>query len=130
MSKKDTVSVKASQDGKSVGLTITQSDGKVAAAKLAAEKIGTLVLALLAAGVDCAGRGGPVAAPPAQGSSPQRLPYVKAKGVALVESDTPDVIGIVFAIGSTELNLGLPRAALKPLGTAILALTADQKRPQ
>jgi hypothetical protein len=124
------VHVQASPDGQTVVLTATLSSGSPVSAELPAEAAGVLVVELLRAAIDCGRKTGAVAPHFAKERSQSPLQYVPATALALAETDNPDLVGVVFAIGATELGIGVPRAALQRIASALLALTTDATRRQ
>ena len=130
VSNKTNVTIKTSQDGQTVILEITGPKRGTVTLELPAHNVGLFAVGLLNAAIACAQKTKPTANPFERERSQETPIYAQARGVALRDTDKPDVIGMVFAVGVTELNLGLSRAALQSLGTALLAETADPSKPQ
>ena len=127
MSEQSRIDAKLSSDGKSIVLAIT-AQGTRAFTSLPVDAIGSFVVGLLGAAIESARKGGqPVHPFSTEKDQPSLSHYVQANGVALCDTDKPDVIGLSFAFGTTLLNIGLSREALKPLGSALLALTAGEQ---
>src|SRR5262249_35053214 len=124
------IRVQASPDGKTVVLTATPSSGSPVSAEFPTEAAGVLVFELLRAANDCSRKTGAAAPHFAKEPSQSPLQYVQAAGLALTETDRADVVGMVFAIGATELCIGVPRAALQRISSALLALTTGAARPE
>jgi len=122
------IHVQASPDGKTVVLTAALASGSPVSAELSPEAAGILVFELLRAANDCAHKTGAVAPHFAKERSQSPLQYVQATALALTETERPDVVGIVFAIGATELCIGMPRGALQRISSALLA--AGATRPE
>jgi hypothetical protein len=122
MSKDLNVRVAPSADRKSVRIDISH-EGKRIPFSIPAESAGQLAVAILGVAAVCAKK------PPfSQGKPQNKLAFVQANGVALSEAETPGVVCLTFAFGATELSIGLSREALRPLGTALLADSADKGR--
>jgi hypothetical protein len=124
------VQIKTSADGKSVVLETSSPNEQPTSLTFPTDGIGALVVGLLGAAIVGAQKTGSPAPQFAQAGSQPRLTYAQANGVALCDTDKPNVIGLVFAFGSTQLGIGLPREALQGFGSALLATTADSSRPQ
>jgi hypothetical protein len=79
----------------------------------------------------CARKSKSGANPFARERDPSQEVFVQASGVALSDPPgKPDLIAMTFAFGQTQLNIGLSRKVLQPLGTALLAASADLSSPQ
>jgi hypothetical protein len=124
------VDIKTSSDGKSVIVNIAETSKDQIHISLPIDTIGAFVVGLLAAATECARKSGATENPFEQAGAPSQMPYAQARGVALTDTEKPDVLGLVLAFGSTQRGVGLPREALRPLGTALLAATADAGRMQ
>jgi len=116
--------VAASADRKSVKIEFNH-EGKPATFAIPAEFAGQVAVGILGAAAICARK-----TPFEQGQPQNKLAFVQANGVALSEAETPGVVCLTFAFGATELSIGLSREALRPLGTALLADSADKGHPQ
>jgi hypothetical protein len=115
--------VQASPDGKTVVLTATLSSGSPVSAELPAEAAGVFAVELLRAAIDCGRKTGATAPHFAKERSQSPVKYVPAAALALAETGRPDLVGMVFAIGATELGIAVPRAALHRISSALLAAT-------
>jgi len=115
------IHAQASPDGETVVLSATLSSGSPVSAELSAEAAGVLVVELLRAAIHCGRKTGAGAPHFGKERSQSALQYVPATALALAETDRPDFVGMVFAIGATELCIAVPRAALQRIGSALLA---------
>jgi hypothetical protein len=130
MTNKVEVKVTGSANAKFVSLSLTQNDKHISA-QFPPENIGAVVVGLLAAAIDWAQKSGWKPTPSLKAKDQSQLMFVRANGVALSETDIPGVVGMVFAFGAAELNIGLAREALQPVGAALWADSADKtEKPQ
>jgi hypothetical protein len=124
--------VRGSVDGKSVTLSVRHQDGKSETLTIHSDAIGTIAVGVLGAAIDSARRvGGNQTNPFSKDLDPSGIPYVATKGFALYDvPDKSDVVGMALLFGQTKVGIGLPKAGLQQLGTALLAASADSSRPQ
>jgi hypothetical protein len=121
----------ASEDGKHVIFTATEKNQEPVSLSIPPDFIGQFVVGLLDSAIACAQLDKSTAQPFSGENEQQELTFVQANGVALQDvTDRPDVVAVTFLFGQTRVAIGLNRAALQPLGTALLAASADQARPQ
>jgi hypothetical protein len=132
MQKKETqFEFRASRDGKYVIFKATQSNEKPIALSIPIDVIGQMAVGLLGSAAACAHLDKSSAPPFAGKNEQQQSAYVLANGVALQDvTDRPDAVALTLLFGRTHLAVGLSRAALQPLGSALMAASADQARPQ
>jgi hypothetical protein len=126
----DRYEIKSSKDGKSATVAITHADGSQSSMTLPVDVIGTVIIGLMGAATDCAIKTGLTASKFALPEGQTQIAYARATGVALGDTDTPDVTAFVLLFGQTQVGVGLHRSALRPLGTALMAATADLGKPQ
>lgn len=113
---------KPSQDGESVVLTVNQGQQEVRLG-FPVEMVGKMAAGLLGTAAAC---GGGVAI--AVGQKPADV-YVMACGVGSSDvPNRPDAFALTFGFGQTQLSGGLSRQAFSPLGTAMMAASADNHR--
>ena len=123
--------LRMSKDGRHIIFKATRPNEAPVSMTFTPEDAGKIVVGLLGTIIACAQRTKSTAQPFSEGNMQQQLAFVQANGVALQDvTDTPDVIALCFQFGQTQVGIGLPRAALRPLGTALLAASADPSRPQ
>jgi hypothetical protein len=122
---------KAARDGKYVIFTATQEKQKPISLSIPPEFIGQMVAGLLGTSAACARLSKSTAQPFSGQNTQQKQAFALANGVALQDvTDRPDVVALCFAFGETQVAIGLSRAALQPLGSALLAASADSSKPQ
>lgn len=124
--------VRGSMDGNSVTLSVRHEDGKSESLTIHADAIGVITVGLLGAAIDSARRAGRNQSNPfSQDLDTSGIPYVATKGFALYDvPDKSDVVGMALLFGQTKVGIGLPKAGIQQLGTALLAASADSSRPQ
>jgi hypothetical protein len=124
--------VRGSKDGKSVMVSVRHEDGKSETLTIHTDTIGMIAVGLLGAAIDSAYRvAGSQSNPFSQDLDPSGIPYVETKGFALYDvPDKSDVVGMALLFGQTKVGIGLPKAGIQQLGTALLAASADSSRPQ
>ncbi|MCP2207745.1 hypothetical protein [Bradyrhizobium diazoefficiens] len=127
MPEKETVvdfRITPSQDRRSVILSAKRGQKQELLA-FPVEVIGQLAAGLLGAAAVC-GKSAPIAV----GQTPGEV-YAMAGSVGLSDiPERPNAFAITFSFGPTMFAIGLSREALKPLGTAMMAASADNKTPQ
>lgn len=121
---------KASRDGKFVVFTATQTNEKPISLNIPTDVIDQMVVGLLGISVACAQLNPPTQPPFSGGNDQPELAFVQANGVAQDVTDRPDVVALTFLFGQTQVDIGMSREALQPLGSALLAATADRSQPQ
>ena len=122
---------KAAQDGKSITFTATQLGRKPVSLVFPIEDIGGLVAAFLGSARTCAQLSKSTAQPFAAAIGQSGLAFAQANAAAIQEMpDTPELVALCFAFGDVALAIGLDRTALQPLGTALMATSADSSKPQ
>ena len=120
-----------SSDGKAVVFTMTQANANPVSIGFPIDVIGGLVAGLLGASMACARLNQQDAQPFSAAKNNAKLAFAESNGVAVQEiPDKPDVVALCFAFGGTEIAIGINRAALQPLGTALMATSADRSQPQ
>ena len=127
MADKIDVQVAASADGKNIKIEMTH-EGKKTGFSIPPNFAGTFAAGLLNAAALCASKSGVRITPFSQTKDPTPSIFALANGVALGNLDKPDVVAMVVVFGGTELNIGLPRAALQPLGSALWADSASGQK--
>ncbi|MDE2329607.1 MAG: hypothetical protein KGK16_02285 [Bradyrhizobium sp.] len=122
--------LEASRDGKFVIFTAGQTDQEPISLSIPCEVIGEMVVGLLSTSTVCAqlndsaSQGFSGVAEQSEGA------FALANGIALQDvTDRPDVVALTFLFGQTQVAIGLSRVALQPLGSALLAATADKSKP-
>lgn len=127
MPEKETVvdfRITPSHDRKNVILS-TKGGRKQELLAFPVEVIGQLAAGLLGAAAVC-GKSAPIAV----GQTPGEV-CAMAGAVGLSDiPDRPNAFAITFSFGPTMFTVGLSREALQPLGTAMMAASADHKTPQ
>ncbi len=122
------INIAHTSDGRSVQLQFTDPPQAGINVDILATDIGRFVTAILAACVDCAKTTGEFPKLKLKGTDKKKLVYTTAHGMAVVDAvDVAEVAIVVFAIGATELSIGLPKKILRELGSSILMLSADSK---
>jgi hypothetical protein len=119
------------QDGKFVIFTAGQTNRESISLSIPCHAVGEMVVGLLGTSIACARL---------DSSAPQGFSgvdeqsegsFALANGIALQDvTDRPDVVALTFLFGRTQLAIGLSRVALQPLGSALLAASADSSKPQ
>lgn len=118
----------ANEDGTAVVLKITQSDGAVASMPVPANEAGFVAIGVLAGAIDCARKAGK-SVKLAKKIDPTKLEHKYLKTVHEIAvsdaSDDPDAVVLIFAVGATEMGIGIPRQCLGDLGKSLTALSAS-----
>jgi hypothetical protein len=123
--------LEASSDGKFVILTAGQADREPVCLDIPRDFIGQMVVGLLGSSVACAQLDSSAPKGFSGVSEESEGAFALANGIALQDvTDRPDVVALTFLFGQTQVAIGLSRVALQPLGSALLAASADSSRPQ
>ena len=129
------IDIKSSDDGQCVRLNVAQpSQPTGITADIPAKEAGQIATAILGAAFECAMKSRVLAVPNRKDATQKERTYVMAHSVGLADkTDMPDTVAaaiLVFAIGTTELSIGLQKNTLAELGSSLLMLSADTKKPQ
>jgi hypothetical protein len=125
------VEVSTSADGKFAIVDVTETGKRPTQTRLPVEAIAPLIVGLLGAARSCASKTKSDGNPFEKEIGPAQELYVQANGVGLSDPpEKPELIAMTFDFGQTRLNIALSREILQPLGTALLAATADKTRSQ
>lgn len=114
----------ASRDGSAVDLKITEANGNSATLAIPVAEVGFAATGLLSAAIEATKKSGKPArlASKIDRTAPQHRYLRNAHGLAVSETGAdPDSLVLVFAIGGTELSIGVPRALLASLTTVLAA---------
>ncbi len=124
------IDIRRSDDGLNIQLNVTDPPQKTEiTAKISAKDVGHFVTGILGTSVDCAKKTGELAKLKLKETEQKKLVYVLAHEVAVADAiDAADAVVLVFAIGATELSIGIQKDALAELGSAFLTLSADSKQ--
>lgn len=115
------------QDGQNVLVKIKPDDDDGVSVNVPAFAVGGLATGLLGAAVDCGEKTGQMSRLETKKLDPRKLGHVLAHEAAVAEDKArPEILVVVFAIGATELSIGIPRDILAQLGTSFLTLSADK----
>jgi hypothetical protein len=118
----------ASEDGNSVILKATKRNEEPVSVSIPVDVVGQIVVGLLGASMACAQMSEQPAF--AENDRPE-FAFIQATGVAVQDvTDRPDVVALTLLFGQTQVDVGLSREALQPLGAALLAATADRSQLQ
>ncbi len=125
------INIAHTKDGRNVQLQITDPPKSEIRADISATNIGHFVTGVLGACIDCAKTTGEFAKLKLKETEKKKLMYVHANEVAITDAlDVADTVVLVFAIGATELSIGIHKDGLAALGKAFWTLSADQKKKQ
>jgi hypothetical protein len=114
------------QDGQNVVVKIKPDDDDEVSVTVPAFAIGSLATGLLGAAADCGRKTGQMTRLETKQLDPRKLGHVLAHEAAVAEDKArPEILVVVFAIGATELSIGIPRDISAQLGTSLLTLSAD-----
>ncbi len=111
-------------DGSAVDLRIAESNGKSATLAIPVAEVGVAATALLSAAIECARKSGRLAqlAPKVDPKAPQHKYLRNAHALAVSETGgDPDSLVLVFAVGGTELSIGVSRSLLATLTNVLIA---------
>ena len=124
------IDIRPSDDGLNIQLNVTEPPQQTEiTAKISAKDAGHFVTGILTMSVDCAKKTGKLAKLKLKETEQKNLVYVSAHQVAVTDAiDAADAVVLVFAIGATELSIGIHKDALAKLGSAFLTLSADPKQ--
>ncbi len=124
------IDIRPSDDGLKIQFNFTEPPQQSEiTAKISAKDAGNFVTGILATSVNCAKKTGELAKLKLKETEQKKLVYVSAHEVAVTDAiDAADAVVLVFAIGATELSIGIHKDALAKLGSAFLTLSADPKQ--
>ncbi len=124
------IDIRPSDDGLNIQLNVTEPPQQTEiTAKISARDAGHFVTGILGASVECANKTGKLAKLKLKETEQKKLVYVSAHEVAVADAIVAaDAVVLVFAIGATELSIGIQKDALAELGSAFLTLSADPKQ--
>ncbi len=123
------IQIEPTGDGLNIQLNVTEPPQRAITAAIDAKDTGHFVTGLLGACVDCAKKTGEFSKLKRKETDQKHLQYVTAHKIAIADAvDVADAAVVVFAIGATELSIGLPKDVLATLGQAILTLSSDSSR--
>ena len=124
------IDIRPSDDGLNIQLNVTEPPQQTEiTAKISAKDAGHFVTGILTMSVDCAKKTGEFAKLKLKETEQKKLLYVSAHEVAVADAIVAaDGVVLVFAIGATELSIGIQKDALAELGSAFLTLSADSKQ--
>jgi len=122
--------IRPSDDGLNIQLNVTEPPQQTGImVKISARGAGHFVTGILGTSVDCAKKTGEFANLKLKEADQKKLVYVSAHEVAVADAiGAADAVVLVFAIGATELSIGIQKDALAELGSTILTLSADPKQ--
>ena len=125
------IDIRPSDDGLNIQLNVTDPPQKTEiTAKISAKAVGRFVTGILGTSVDCAKKTGELAKLKLKETEQKKLLYVSAHEFAVADAiEAADAVVLVFAIGATELSIGIQKDALAELGSAFLTLSASSKQP-
>jgi len=125
------IDIRPSDDGLNIQLNVTEPPQQTGImVKISARGAGHFVTGILATSVDCAKKTGEFANLKLKEADQKKLQFVLAHEFAVADAiEAADAVVLVFAIGATELSIGIEKDALAELGSAILTLSASSKRP-
>ncbi len=123
--------IRPSDDGLNIQLNVTEPPQKTGiTVKISAKGAGHLATGILGTSVDCAMKTREFAKLKLKEAEQRKLQYVLAHEVAVADAiEATNAVVLVFAIGATELSIGIQKDALAELGAAILTLSASSKQP-
>jgi hypothetical protein len=123
--------LEASRDGKFVIFTAEQTNQETISLSIPCDVIGRMVVGLLSTSTACALLDNSTSQGFSGVDEQSEGAFALANGIALQDvTDKPDVVALTFLFGQTQVAIGLSRVALQPLGSALLAATADSSKPQ
>jgi len=123
--------LEASRDGKFIIFTEEQTNQETISLSIPCDVIGQMVVGLLSTSTACALLDNSTSQGFSGVAEQSEGPFALANGIALQDvTDRPDVVALTFLFGQTQVAIGLSRVALQPLGSALLAATADSSKPQ
>lgn len=124
------VGIGVTPDGQNVTISIKPEDSDGISANMPGVAVGNFVNGLLSAAITCGTTTGQLSRLKARELDPPKLGHVLARGVAVVEDNTrPDMLILVFAIGATEVSIGVPKHNLTQVGSLLLAMSPDKSAP-
>ena len=125
------IDIRPSDDGLNIQLNVTEPPQQTEImVKISARGAGHFVTGILRTSVDCAKKTGELAKLKLKETEQKKLLYVSAHEVAVADAIVAaDAVVLVFAIGATELSIGIQKDALAELGSAFLTLSASSKQP-
>ncbi len=112
------------RDGSAVDLTIAEANGKSATLAIPIAQVGFAATGLLSAAIEATKKSGKPAqlASKIDRTAPQHRYLRDAHALAVSETGAdPNSLVLVFAIGGTELSIGVPRPLLASLTTVLAA---------
>jgi hypothetical protein len=117
------VDVGITPNGQNVIITIKLADSEGVSVNMPAVGVGSFVNGLLSAAVTCGETTGQLSRLKTMELDPPKLGHVLAHGAAVVEDKArPEILVLVFAIGATQLSIGVPKENLTQLGSLFLKL--------
>ncbi len=120
-----------SPDGKFVIFTAGQINGEPVSLSIPCDAVGQMVVGLLGTVTACAQLDSSAPKGFAGVGEESEGAFALANGIALQDvTERPDVVALTFLFGRTQVAIGLSRVALQPLGSALLAATANSSKPQ
>ncbi len=124
------IDIRPADDGLNIQLNVTEAPQQTGIkVKISAKDAGHFFTGILTMSVDCAKKTGEFANLKLKEADQKKLQYVSAHEVAVADAiEAADAVVLVFAIGATELSIGIQKDALAELGSAILTLSADSKQ--
>ncbi len=125
------IDIRPADDGLNIHLNVTEPPQQTGiTVKISAKGAGHLVTGILGTSVDCAKKTGEFTKLNLKEADQKKLQYVLAHEFAVADAiEAADAVVLVFAIGATELSIGIQKDALAELGSAILTLSASSKQP-
>ena len=112
------IDIRPSDDGLNIQLNVTEPPQQTEiTAKISAKDAGHFVTGILTMSVDCAKKTGEFAKLNLKEADQKKLQYVLAHEFAVADAiEAADAVVLVFAIGATELSIGIQKDALAELG--------------
>lgn len=121
------IDIHPSTDGRMIEFAVTNPPqiGGITA-PIPAKDIGHFITGVLGAAIDCAKKTGEFASLKLKEADKKKLLYAHASEMAVTDAvDAADAAVLVFAIGATELSIGIHKSALADIGRALLTISAS-----
>lgn len=120
-----------SPDGKFLVLVWTEDGKEPVQIPLAAKDIGRFAMGALGESIRCAEISGVKYRLPDEENAAEPKRYAYAHDIGIADAvDRDDVLVLSFAVGTTEVSLGIHKKHLRELGRHVLTRSADEQAPQ